>query len=111
MNKTVLIADDDHNILASLSFLLEEEGFRVLEADSPFQAIKIIATQSVDLLISDMNFHKDTTSGLEGIDLVRSIHQSNSDIPIIVMTGWATIDNCGRGAKIRRTRFHSKTLE
>ena len=92
MNKTVLIADDDHNILASLSFLLEEEGFRVLEADSPFQAKKIIATQPVDLLISDMNFHKDTTSGLEGIDLVRSIHQSNSDIPIIVMTGWATID-------------------
>ena len=88
----ILIADDDKNVLSGLDFLLTEEGYQVIEANTPNQVKDILLSQSVDLLLTDMNFHRDTTSGQEGLEVIRNSLQAVTDLPIVVMTGWATID-------------------
>ncbi|PKG82384.1 sigma-54-dependent Fis family transcriptional regulator [Colwellia sp. 75C3] len=92
MNKKILIADDDINIIASLKFVLADEGFDILAVTTPQAALDNLKTQSVDLILLDMNFQQDTTSGAEGVQLVEAITALELNIPIIVMTGWATID-------------------
>ena len=92
MNKKILIADDDINIIASLKFVLADEGYDILAVTTPQAALENLKTQPVDLILLDMNFQQDTTSGAEGVQLVESITALELAIPIIVMTGWATID-------------------
>jgi len=92
VNKKILIADDDINIIASLKYVLAEEGFDILAVTTPQAALENLKTMSVDLILLDMNFQQDTTSGVEGLQLVEAINQLELNIPIIVMTGWATID-------------------
>ena len=92
MNKKILIADDDINIIASLKFALTDEGFDILAVTTPQAVLDNLQNQSVDLILLDMNFQQDTTSGAEGLALVSAITALELAIPIIVMTGWATID-------------------
>jgi len=92
VNKKILIADDDINIIASLKFVLSDEGFDIIAVTTPEAALENLKRESVDLILLDMNFHQDTTSGAEGLQLVDAINQLELDIPIIVMTGWATVD-------------------
>lgn len=92
MTKKILIADDDINIIASLKYVLVEEGFDILAVTTPQAALSNLKNQTVDLVLVDMNFQQDTTSGAEGVQLVEAISALDASIPIIVMTGWATID-------------------
>lgn len=90
--KRILIADDDINIIAGLKFLLADYGYETLTVTTPQAALESVEKQSIDLILLDMNFQQDTTSGQEGIELVKKISATGLDIPIVVMTGWATID-------------------
>ena len=90
-NHSILVVDDQAHIIDSLTFLLESEGYEVIAADSPKTALQLINQKSVDVILTDMNFSQDTTSGKEGIEFVKSIRQSDSMLPIIVMTAWASI--------------------
>ncbi len=92
MNKKILIADDDINIIASLKYVLADEGFDIVAVTTPQAALENLKAHSVDLILLDMNFQQDTTSGAEGVQLVEAISALELAIPIIVMTGWATID-------------------
>lgn len=92
LNKKILIADDDINIIASLKFVLADEGFDIVAVTTPQAALENLKTQQVDLILLDMNFQQDTTSGKEGLQLVNDINAMELHIPMIVMTGWATID-------------------
>lgn len=92
MNKKILIADDDINIIASLKYVLADEGFDIVAVTTPQAALDSLQTHSIDLILLDMNFQQDTTSGAEGVQLVEAITALELNIPIIVMTGWATID-------------------
>ncbi len=92
MTKKILIADDDINIIASLKYVLAEEGYDILAVTTPDAVLDNLKTHSVDLMLLDMNFQQDTTSGQEGLELVKAIEQLELAVPIIVMTGWATID-------------------
>jgi DNA-binding NtrC family response regulator len=90
----ILVADDDINIIASLQFLLDDHGFDVQGVTS-LEAAKTQLTQhAFDLVMLDMNFHRDTTSGSEGIEFIQKMNALLADKlpPIIAMTGWATID-------------------
>jgi DNA-binding NtrC family response regulator len=91
-NKKILIADDDLNIIASLKYMLSEENFDILAMTTPEAVLENLKRESVDLVLIDMNFQHDTTSGTEGLQLVEAIQQFDESLPIIVMTGWATID-------------------
>jgi DNA-binding NtrC family response regulator len=91
-NKKILIADDDLNIIASLKYMLSEENFDILAMTTPEAVLENLKRETFDLVLLDMNFQLDTTSGSEGLQLVEAIQQVDDQLPIIVMTGWATID-------------------
>ena len=88
----ILVVDDQAHIRDSLTLMLEPEGYDVLEADSPSAATQSLETHDVDLVIMDMNYTVDTTSGEEGLALIEAIRQKDNVLPIVVMTAWANID-------------------
>jgi DNA-binding NtrC family response regulator len=91
-NHKILIADDDLNIIASLKYILSEENIDIIAMTKPEAVLDNLQRGSVDLVLIDMNFQQDTTSGAEGLKLVEEIRKLDDKLPIIVMTGWATID-------------------
>lgn len=90
--KRILVADDDVSIVASLQFILEDEGFDVVCVTTPEAARAQVSESTFDCVLLDMNFTQDTTSGAEGVALVEQLKHLDTSLPIIVMTGWATID-------------------
>jgi len=88
----ILIADDDLNILAALKMLLNSEGYQVTLASQPEQILRLYQQNNFDCVMLDLNFNLDTTSGEEGLDLIEKLHQLDENIPLIGMTGWATVE-------------------
>jgi len=88
---TILIVDDRPEIRLSASFVLEDNHYQVLEAQSPFQAQQIIKQQPVDLVLLDMNYSLDTTSGEEGLELLRWLTKNEPNLPAIAMTAWSNV--------------------
>lgn len=88
---TVLIADDDQNIITALKLLLKNEGLASVSCNTPFDALELIRKQAFQLALIDLNYHEDTTSGKEGLDLISAIRKIDEYLPIIVMTGWGTV--------------------
>ncbi len=89
--KRILIADDDHNILAALKLLLTSENYHVTLASHPEQVVKLYQDDYFDCVFLDLNFHLDTTSGEEGLALIDQLYAIDDTVPLIVMTGWATV--------------------
>src|SRR5688572_6967461 len=87
----VLIADDQPDILNALRLLLLDEGFEVVEARSPVEAVERIEAADYDLAILDLNFTRDTTSGQEGLDLLERIKGADPSLPVLVMTAWSSV--------------------
>jgi DNA-binding NtrC family response regulator len=92
MSFTVLIVDDMADVRLSANFLLSNQGYRALEADSVLQAFDVIDNNQVDLILLDMNYSSDTTSGQEGIDFLAKLNKLDNIIPVVAMTGWSSVD-------------------
>ena len=88
----ILVVDDDPAVLASLRLLLKTEGFAVTTATSPEEALFFANKQDFELVLADLNYSLDTTSGVEGIGLVAKLKAVDAHLAVVVMTGWATID-------------------
>jgi DNA-binding NtrC family response regulator len=88
----ILIADDDRDVLEALKLLLRSEGYSVETAMSPAGILAAVGGSDFDALLMDMNYTRDTTSGLEGLDLLRRIQQVDATLPAIVMTAWGSIE-------------------
>ncbi|MBA2257916.1 MAG: SpoIIE family protein phosphatase [Acidobacteria bacterium] len=88
----VLIADDQPDLLDALRLLLKSEGIDMEAVTSPEAAIAALEAKRYDLLLMDLNYTGDTTSGAEGIDLLSRVQAIDSSLPIIVMTGWGSVD-------------------
>jgi DNA-binding NtrC family response regulator len=88
---TVLIADDDDNILLALKLLLKSEGMACVTSRSPREAIEIARKEGCQLALVDLNYVEDTTSGREGLELISALRAIDEDLPIVAMTGWGTI--------------------
>jgi DNA-binding NtrC family response regulator len=89
---SVLVADDQPDILQALRVLLRGEGCKVKTVNTPDEALDALAHNPFDVALIDLNYARDTTSGKEGLDLIHSIRKLDPDLPIVVMTAWATID-------------------
>jgi len=87
-----LIADDQPDVRAALRLLLKGAGYQTEAADSPAAVLDAIKQQKFDLVLMDLNYARDTTSGKEGLDLISGIQALDNDLPIVVMTAWATVD-------------------
>ena len=88
----ILIADDQPDLLESLRLLLTGEGIQMDAVTSPEAALAALQAQQYDLLLMDLNYTGDTTSGREGIDLLARVQEIDGSLPIIVMTGWGSVD-------------------
>lgn len=88
----VLVADDQPDILKAMRLLLKGEGIRTKCVATPEEAIDALERQPFDVVLIDLNYARDTTSGKEGIDLIRRIQKIDANLPIVVMTAWATVD-------------------
>jgi DNA-binding NtrC family response regulator len=92
MNKNILLVDDDLDILSALKILLVPEGYSVNLCQTPTSALAAIKKTQFDLVLMDLNYSLDTTSGDEGLKLIEDIRKLDEDLPIVVMTGWATVE-------------------
>jgi len=88
----ILIADDQPDVIAALRLLLKGEGFETEATPSPAGILKALASGRFDLLLMDLNYSWDTTSGQEGLNLLKSIRAIDATLPVVAMTGWATLD-------------------
>ena len=92
MSTRVLVIDDMADVRLSANFLLSSHHYQVLEASSPFEAMELLKQQTVDLILLDMNYQSDTTSGQEGLDFLNKLTKENLNIPVVAMTGWSSVD-------------------
>ncbi|HLU06976.1 MAG TPA: sigma-54 dependent transcriptional regulator [Woeseiaceae bacterium] len=88
----ILIADDQCDVLGALQLLLKGEPFAVETAASPAAVLAAVGKSAFDALLIDLNYTRDTTSGQEGLDLLKTVRQLEPELPVIVMTAWGTVD-------------------
>jgi sigma-B regulation protein RsbU (phosphoserine phosphatase) len=88
----VLVADDQPAILEAIRFVLAETGFDLDLVTSTEGVRERVATHRYDLLLMDLNYARDTTSGREGLELLTELRDRDGGLPIVVMTGWGNID-------------------
>ena len=88
----ILIADDQADVLEALRLLLKPEGFVIDTAASPPQLLRALELKDYDVVLIDLNYTRDTTSGEEGLDLLQRIHTADESLPVVVMTAWGSVD-------------------
>ncbi len=88
----ILIADDQADVLEALRLLLKGEGFGIESANSPAGIMAAIETSDFDVVLMDLNYTRDTTSGQEGLDLLSRIHANDPSTTVVVMTAWGSVD-------------------
>ena len=89
---TVLVIDDNPAVATALEVLFSLHELRTLRALSPREGLALLRKEAVDLVVQDMNFAADTTSGEEGIELFREIRAAYPDLPVILLTAWTHLD-------------------
>ncbi|HET9033407.1 MAG TPA: sigma-54 dependent transcriptional regulator [Dokdonella sp.] len=90
--RTVLVIDDNPAVGTALDVLFGLHDIRTVIATSPAQGLELLASENIDLVVQDMNFSADTTSGEEGMELYRAIRRDYSDLPIILLTAWTRLE-------------------
>jgi len=91
-NPRILIADDQQDVLEALRLLLKPEGFEIELAQSPAGVLAALEARDFDVVLLDLNYTRDTTSGKEGMDLLSQIQALDSTLPTVVMTAWGSIE-------------------
>ena len=89
---SILIADDQADVLEALRFLVKGEGYRSEAATSPAAVIDALESRDFDVVLMDLNYARDTTSGQEGLDLLNRIQALDSTVPVVVMTAWGSVE-------------------
>ena len=102
----VVVVDDDEDIRLALSMLLSNHGYQVLEADGPKALARVTAQHKPGLVLLDMNFRRDTTSGFEGLELLAQLTQQG--ISTILMTAWGNIELAVKGIQAGAADFVEK---
>jgi DNA-binding NtrC family response regulator len=88
----ILIADDQRDVLEALRILLKGEGYQTEAATSPAGIFNSLEKKEYALLLMDLNYARDTTSGQEGLSAIPKIRQIDCTLPVVVMTAWATVE-------------------
>ena len=88
----VLIADDQTDVLEALRLLLKGEGYELELVNSPAALLAALSRGAFDLVLMDLNYARDTTSGREGLDLLSQIHERDDLLPIVAMTAWGSVE-------------------
>ena len=92
MPARILIADDQTDILEALRLLLKGEGFETTTVTSPDSVRRAVEKGDFDLVLLDLNYTRDTTSGKEGLGLLGDLRELDETLPVVTMTAWASVD-------------------
>jgi DNA-binding NtrC family response regulator len=88
----VLVADDQPDVLEALRLLLKAAGFEIQTASSPAGVLKAVEEEDFGLVLMDLNYTRDTTSGREGLDLLSRLRELDPTLPTVVMTAWGSVE-------------------
>ncbi|NCT66411.1 MAG: sigma-54-dependent Fis family transcriptional regulator [Rhodanobacteraceae bacterium] len=92
MSTTILLADDQRDIREALRLLFKAEGIGCVAVDGPAAALDAARKQRFGAALIDLNYTRDTTSGAEGLELLRELKKLDAELPVVVMTAWGTIN-------------------
>lgn len=106
--RRILISDDQHDILTALSLLLKLSNFSTETVDSPGCAAEAARSGNFDLILMDLNYSRDTTSGKEGLDLLSSLRSAGVNVPIVVMTAWGNVELAVEAMRLGASDFIQK---
>jgi len=104
----ILIADDQPDVLEALRILLKGEGYQIDVVTSLGAVMNMLEKRNYALLMMDLNYTRDTTSGQEGLQVIPRIQTLDETLPIVVMTAWATIDLAVEAMKLGARDFVPK---
>lgn len=104
----VLVGDDQHDILTALSLLLKLNGFTAETADSPERLWAAANAGQFDLILMDLNYTRDTTSGEEGLQLLARLNNTGCSAPVIVMTAWGNVELAVNAMRLGAADFIQK---
>jgi len=104
----VLIAEDQEHVREALAMLLRGRGYSVLLCASPREALQAAGQESIDLALVDMNYRRDSTSGIEGLNLIESLRQMDGTLPIAALTAWGNVDLAVNAMKSGASDFIEK---
>ena len=90
---TILVIDDNRAVSTALDLLFSLHDIHTLHAESPREGLELLQREQVDLVIQDMNFEADTTSGDEGTALFHQIRARHPDLPVILLTAWTHLES------------------
>jgi DNA-binding NtrC family response regulator len=88
----VLVADDQRDVLEALRLLLKSEGYQIETVTSPVRLLETAESREFDVILLDLNYTRDTTSGQEGLDLLARLQVLDSTLPVVVMTAWGSVE-------------------
>ncbi len=88
----VLVCDDQPDVLEALRLLLKGQGWQAVAVDSPQALMNAVRCQHFDLILVDLNYTRDTTSGAEGMDLLAHLEEQGNHTPVMVMTAWSSFE-------------------
>lgn len=103
----ILIIDDDAAVRSSLTFLLKRAGFELEAVPGPEEALVVVRQTTLQLILMDMNFTL-TTTGEEGIQLLKQVKVFQPDVPVILMTAWGSISLAVQGMQAGAFDFVTK---
>jgi DNA-binding NtrC family response regulator len=88
----ILIVDDQPAVLAALEVLFDVHGFQTLVARTPEEAVSLVRSEELGVVLQDMNFHRDATSGEEGEALLHAIRKLDPELPVVLMTAFQSLE-------------------
>ena len=107
----ILVSDDQHDILTALSLLLKIHNFSAETVDSPDRALEAARSGKFDLILMDLNYSRDTTSGKEGLDLLTALRSNGVVTPVVVMTAWGNVELAVEAMRLGAVDFVQKPWE
>jgi len=106
--ESILIADDDSRVITALKLLLKAENYDVVAVSSPNELLQILARRDFSAALIDLNYQNDTTSGQEGLALISAIKSLDEYLPIVVMTGYSSVEIAVEAMKLGEADFIQK---
>ena len=104
----ILVIDDQADVRLAATVALQQLGLHCLEAEGTEHALELLKSEHISLILLDMNYKLDTTSGEEGLRFLKQLNQLGSTIPVIVMTAWASIDVAVKAMQLGAVDFVEK---
>jgi FixJ family two-component response regulator len=104
----VLVADDHEHVREALAMLLRADGYEVILCSSPQDAVSAAERDLPDIALLDMNYQRDSTSGIEGLELIERLRDGDSMLPIIALTAWGNVELAVKAMKAGANDFVEK---